>query len=247
MDHRAIIHADRVSKYYGANNAIKQVSFQVKHGEIFGIIGKNGAGKSTLLELLSGNLMPDEGSLSVHGYDMRVEGTKLKEHINIFSQSTSLVDRLMVREALDMFSSFYNRQCDIDAIMKQFGLFPYADKIVRRLSGGLRQRTTLAIAVVNDPSLIFLDEPTTGLDAQSKKEYWAILSSLKLQGKTIVIVSHDLSEMQYHCDRIGILREGRFVACDAPTQLIREHPSGGLTMEAVYMHYAVGEAGGVEV
>lgn len=247
MDHRAIIHADRVSKHYGANNAIKQVSFQVNHGEIFGIIGKNGAGKSTLLELLSGNLIPDEGSLRVHGYDLGVEGHKLKEHINIFSQSTSLVDRLMVREALDMFQGFYTRQCDIDAIMQQFGLSPYADKVVRRLSGGLRQRTTLALAVVNDPSLIFLDEPTTGLDVQAKKEYWAILSTLKLQGKTIVIVSHDLTEMQACCDRIGIMREGRFVACDEPAQLIRKLPGGGLTMEAVYMHYAVGEAGGVEV
>lgn len=247
MDHDAIIHADRVSKHYGANNAVKQVSFQVNRGEIFGLIGKNGAGKSTLLELLSGNLAPDEGSLWVHGFDMSAEGHKLKEHINIFSQSTSLVDRLTVREALDMFQGFYSRHCDIDAVMEQFGLTPYADKIVRRLSGGLRQRTTLAIAIVNDPALIFLDEPTTGLDAQTKKEYWTILSSLRLQGKTIVIVSHDLTEMQAHCDRIGVMRGGRFVACNEPSLLISSLPSGGLTMEAVYMHYAVGEAGGVEV
>lgn len=247
MDKQAIIQVDTVSKLYGTNNAIKQVSFQVKKGELFGLIGKNGAGKTTLLELLSGNQLLDEGILKVMGIDMSTEGDRLKEHINIFSQSTSLVDRLTVREALDMFQGFYNQKDNVDIIMKQFGLTPYKDKVVRRLSGGLRQRTTLAIAVVNDPSIVFLDEPTTGLDAQAKKEYWAMLASLKLQGKTIVIVSHDMTEIQYHCDRVGVMREGSLVACDSPTTLITELPGGGLTMEAVYMHYAVSNAGGVEV
>lgn len=247
MDKQAIIQVDTVSKHYGANNAIKQVSFQVKKGELFSVIGKNGAGKTTLLELLSGNQEPDDGVLKVLGYDMRLEREQLKEHINIFTQNTSLVDRLTVREALEMFQGFYNQKHDIDAILKQFGLTPYADKVVKRLSGGLKQRTTLAIAVVNDPSIIFLDEPTTGLDAQAKKEYWAILASLRLQGKTIVIISHDMTEIQYHCDRVGVMRSGSLVACGSPTKLITELPQGGLTMEAVYMHYAVGNAGGVEV
>ncbi|MFD0588872.1 ABC transporter ATP-binding protein [Paenibacillus sp. GCM10027627] len=247
MDKQAIIQMDTVSKYFGTNNAIKQVSFQVKQGEIFGVIGKNGAGKTTLLELLSGNQSPDEGKLHILGIDMKSEAEKLKEHINIFMQSTSLVDKMTVREALEMFQGFYAKKNDISAIIKQFGLAPYEEKVVRRLSGGLRQRITLAIAVVNDPSIIFLDEPTTGLDAQAKKEYWAILASLKLQGKTIVIISHDMTEIQYHCDRVGVMREGKLVACDSPTKLIDELPRGGLTMEAVYMYYAVGEAGGVKV
>lgn len=248
MDKQAIIQVDTVSKRLGMNNAkIKQVSFQVQQGEIFGLIGKNGAGKTILLELLTGNHTPDEGKMMIMGYHMPTEAEKLKEHMNIFMHSTSLVDKMTVREALELFHGFYKRKGDINSILEQFGLVPYENKIVRRLSGDLRQRTILAIAVVNDPSIIFLDEPTTGLDPQSKKEYWAVLASLKLQGKTIVIISHDMTEIQSYCDRVGVMRKGSLVACNSPAKLIEELPRGGLTMEAVYMYYAVGDTGGVEV
>lgn len=247
MDKPAIIQLDSVSKHYGANIAIKQLSFQVKHGELFGIIGKNGAGKSTLLELLSCNRQPDGGVLQVLGHDAKLEADQLKGHMNMFSQSTSLVDRMTVREAMETFQGVYNREHDIDMYLSRFGLLPYADKLIRGLSGGLKQMAMLAIAVVHDPKLIFLDEPTTGLDAQAKWEYWAILAALRAEGKTIVIASHDMSLMQARCDRILVLREGSLAACDSPGRLIDGLPGGGLTMEAVYMHYAVGEAGGVGV
>ncbi|WP_168119769.1 ABC transporter ATP-binding protein [Paenibacillus sp. HB172176] len=246
MDNYAVIQVSTVTKHYGPNNAIHQVSLQVERGELFGIIGKNGAGKTTLLELMMGHLHADEGSLHVLGYDIQKDSEKLRDHMNIFMQSTSLIDKMTVREALLLFQSFYERKGSIDDILEQFRLAPVADKLVKRLSGGLRQRTSLALAVVHNPDVIFLDEPTTGLDIQAKKEYWDILSALKLQGKTIVIVSHDMSEIHQHCDRVGVMRDGKLVVCNHPNTLITELPGGGMTMEAVYMHYAVGAMGGVE-
>ncbi|MHA6480592.1 ABC transporter ATP-binding protein [Paenibacillus sp. strain BS8-2] len=247
MDQRAIIQAKQVSKYLGATHAIKQISFEVSQGELFGIIGKSGAGKTTLLELLSGKRSADEGSVRVLGFDMATEAEKLKKHINFFVQTTTLVDKRTVRAALEMFQDVYRGEINIDVVMKQFGLTPYAEQIVSRLSSGLRQRTMLAASIISDPSIVFLDEPTTGLDSQAKREYWSILAALKLQGKTIVIISHDMTEIQYCCDRVGVMKGGQLVACDSPTTLIEELPRGGLTMEAVYMEYAVGYGGGVEV
>lgn len=247
MDQRAIIQARQVSKFLGATHAVKHISFEVSQGELFGIIGKSGAGKTTLLQLLTGQRAPDEGSVNVLGYDIATEAEKLKEHINFFMQTTTLVDKKTVREALEMFQDYYRRQMDIDVMLKQFGLTPYAGQVVNRLSSGLRQRTMLAASIISDPSIIFLDEPTTGLDSQAKREYWSILAGLKLQGKTIVIISHDMTEIQYCCDRVGVMKGGQLVACDSPMTLIEELPRGGLTMEAVYMEYAVGYEGGVEV
>lgn len=243
----AVIQVNRVSKNYGANNAVDGVSFQVHQGEIFGIIGKNGAGKTTLLELLLGLRMPEEGSVKVLGLDVLLDAERLKDKINFYMQSTSLVDKMTVREALDTFQSFYNSPNDVDQILKQFGLENYADKIIKRLSGGARQLATLAIAVINDPQIIFLDEPTTGLDLQAKRDYWSILAGLKRQGKTIVITSHDMDKVQKYCDRVSVMREGRLIICNSPSTLIAEIPGGGMTMEAVYMHYAVNGSGGVGV
>lgn len=247
MDRGTVIQIDTLSKNYGTNNAVNQVTFQVKQGELFGVIGKNGAGKSTLLELLMGCQEPDNGYINVLGFDVQSQLEMIKDRINVFMQTTSLVDKMTVREALEMFQDLHQHKGDVNAILKQFGLVPFADQIVKKLSSGIRQRTTLAIAVVNDPDIIYLDEPTTGLDIQAKKEYWSLLAALKLQGKTIVIVSHDMTEIQYHCDRVGVMKEGQLVICDSPETLIEQLPDGGLTMEAVYMQFAVGGKGGVEV
>ncbi|MFD0960878.1 ABC transporter ATP-binding protein [Paenibacillus chungangensis] len=248
MDEQAVIQVNAVSKCYGENKAIKSVSFQVKRGELFGLIGRHGSGKSTLLELLMGHRLPDEGTIKVLGVDVKGGNSALKENISIFMQSTSLVDKLTVREALHKFQSFFHQDLKTEGVIEQFGLSAYADKEVKRLSGGLRQKAMLAIAVSNDPQVVFLDEPTTGLDAAAKQEYWKMLSALKMQGKTIIINSHDMSEIYSHCDRVGVMRTGQLVACNKPRQLIDELPYGGMTMEAVYMHYAIHEVeGGVEV
>ncbi len=247
MDEHAVIQVNAVSKYYGDTNAVDQVSFQVHRGEIFSIIGKVGAGKTTLLELLVGLVSPDSGYMKVLGLDIPRDAELLKNHINFYMQSTSLVDKMSVREALETFQGFYNCQGNIDCILSQFGLEPYANKLIKHLSGGLRQLMMLAVAVVHDPSIIFLDEPTTGLDLQAKREYWSVLAALKERGKTIVITSYDMEGIQQYSDRVGIMRSGELVKCSTPNSLIAGLPSGGLTMEAVYMHYAVDELGGVEI
>lgn len=247
MDKQTVIQVSSISKYYGANKAVADVSFQVKQGEIFGIVGTNHAGKTTLLEILMGLRMPDRGYTRILGMDVVFEAEMLKEEIGIYLQSTSLFDKMSVREALELFQAFYKSKNNIDEIIEQFGLVPYADKMVKRLSGGWRQRTALAIAIVNNPQIIFLDEPTTGLDPQAKKDYWALLLELKRQGKTIVIASHDMEEIQRNCDRVCILRNGEMMACNHPSSLIRQLPGGGLTMEAVYMYYAVDMKGRVSV
>lgn len=247
MDMETVIQVSSISKYYGANTAVDQVSFQVKQGEIFGIMGTNGAGKTTLLEMLIGLRTPDTGSIEVLGFDALKEAERLKEEIGIHLQSTSLVDKMNVREALEVFQAFYKRKSDLNRIIEQFGLGPYSDKLIKRLSGGWRQRTALAIALVNDPKIIFLDEPTTGLDPQAKKDYWSLLVDLRKQGKTIVVASHDMEELQRNCNRVGVMRKGEFIICDNPSRLISELPGGGLTMEAVYMYYAVNIQGSVSV
>jgi ABC-2 type transport system ATP-binding protein len=239
MDKQTVIQVSSISKYYGANTAVDNVSFQVNQGEIFGIMGTNGAGKTTLLEMLMGLRMPDTGSIEVLGFDALLEAERLKEEIGIHLQSTSLVDKMNVREALEAFQAFYKRKSDLNRIIEQFGLGPYTDKMIKRLSGGWRQRAALAIALVNDPKIIFLDEPTTGLDLQAKKDYWSLLVDLRKQGKTIVVSSHDMEELQRNCNRVGVMKKGEFIICDNPSRLISQLPGGGLTMEAVYMYYAV--------
>ncbi|MCA0756692.1 ABC transporter ATP-binding protein [Paenibacillus sp. N4] len=239
MDKHTVIQVSSISKYYGANKAVDQISFHVKEGEIFGIIGTNGAGKTTLLEMLMGLRKPDSGTIKVLGVDASRDAESLKEDIGIHLQSTSLVDKMSVREAMELFQAFYKRKNDLDAIIDLFGLASYSNKVVKRLSGGWRQRAALAIALVNDPKIIFLDEPTTGLDPQAKKDYWSLIRQLKQQGKTIVMASHDMEEVQRNCDRVCVLRKGEFVVCDKPLTLISELPGGGMTMEGVYMHYAV--------
>ncbi|OMF22343.1 ABC transporter [Paenibacillus sp. FSL H8-0548] len=247
MDKEAIIQVSSVSKYYGANRAVEKVSFKVNEGEIFGIIGQHGAGKTTLLEMLMGIRMPEQGSIQIYGQDVVLDAERLKEDIGIHLQSTSLVDKMNVREAMELFQGFYKRKNDLDLIIEQFGLSPYSNKLVKRLSGGWRQRTALAIALVNDPKIIFLDEPTTGLDSQAKRDYWSLLALLKQQGKTIVVASHDMEEIQRYCSRVCVMRKGELMACANPTTLIAQLPGGGMTMEAVYMHHAVEMKGRVSV
>ncbi|MUT67875.1 ABC transporter ATP-binding protein [Paenibacillus sp. NEAU-GSW1] len=241
MGKQTVIQVSSVSKSYGSNKAVEQVSFQVNEGEMFGIIGTNGAGKTTLLEMLMGLRKPDNGRIDVLGVDAIMEAERLKEYIGIYLHSTSLVDKLTVREALEMFQSFYTRKMDLDVLIHQFGLEPYVNKAVKRLSGGWQQRTALAIALVNDPKIVFLDEPTTGLDRQARTDYWSLVLELKRQGRTIVMSSHDMGEMQRNCDRIAVLRKGSVVKCDTPSKLISQIPAGGLTMEAVYVHFAYAE------
>lgn len=238
MNLETVIQVSSICKSYGPYNALNEVSFEVNRGELFGIIGTSGAGKTTLLEMLMGLRRPDEGTIEVLGMDAVMEAKQLKEYIGMHMYSNSLVDHLTVREALELFQSFYIRHQDIDSIIADLELEPYVNKPVKRLSGGWQQRIALAFALVNDPEIIFLDEPTTGLDKQARADYWALLMKLKSQGRTIVMASHDMGEMQRNCDRIAVLRKGDIVRCDSPQQLISQIPEGCFSMEGVYVHFA---------
>ncbi|MFC4779607.1 ABC transporter ATP-binding protein [Paenibacillus sp. GCM10023252] len=243
MKQQTVIEVREVSKSYGSNQAVDEVSLDVQQGEILGIIGTNGAGKSTLLEMMMGLRKPDSGHIDVLGLTVSEQSEQLKEHIGIYMQSTSLLDRLTVLEALQLFQSFYTRKRDLALIIEQFGLEPHLNRLVRRLSGGWQQRAALALAVVNDPAVLFLDEPTTGLDYQTRAEFWSQLAELKSQGKTIVLASHDMGEVQRKCDRVIVMRRGKVVACDTPPGLISQLPEMSHTMEAVYVHLAVEQGG----
>ena len=238
-----MIRVDQASKYYRGSKAVDNVTFHVKEGELFAIIGTSGAGKTTLIELMLGLNVIDEGQITILGFDVEKDSAKTKDYINFFMRSTSLIEKMTVYEALKAFQGLYDRKKDITELIDMFQLKSYAHKEVRRLSGGMRQLTMLAIAAVNDPRIIILDEPTTGLDGQAKQQYWALLNYLRKAGKTIVIASHDLSEIHQYSNRVAIMKNGSVMQCDTPSQLIKGLPRGGLTLEAVYMHYAVEREG----
>lgn len=237
MDKQLVIEVAGISKYYGMKAAVSDVSLQIGQGELFGLVGGAGAGKTTLLELITGMKVADQGSISILGNDVLFQYDEVKEELGMHIQGTGLVESMDVREALELFQSFYKRQYGIDRLIELMGLELYADKRIKRLSGGLRQRVMLAIALVNDPSVIVLDEPTIGLDLEAKEHYWTLLSKLQAQGKTIVIASHDMEQVQRYCCRVGVMRQGQLLACDPPQSLISGLPGGGLTMEAVYMYH----------
>ncbi|TXC92955.1 ABC transporter ATP-binding protein [Metabacillus litoralis] len=235
-----VIEVEHIVKNYGSVKAVDGISLSVNKGEILGIIGANGAGKSTTLEMMMGLRKPDSGSVTVLGLDMKHSADEIKQKIGIQLQQTSLYDRIKVKEALTLFSSYYDKKRDQKEIIQTLGLEPYLNKYVKNLSGGWQQRTSLALALVNDPDIIFLDEPTTGLDPQARLELWNCLNKYRSEGKTLILSTHYMDEAQRHCDRIAIIKKGKLVACDVPKNLIRSLNDGEGSMEDVYLQFAVG-------
>ncbi|WP_028559080.1 ABC transporter ATP-binding protein [Paenibacillus pinihumi] len=243
MKNEHVIEVNDVTKSYGKVHAVQGISLSVNKGEVYGVIGPKGAGKSTLLEMLMGVRKADGGSINVLGLDVVQEEETLKHKIGIQLQATSLFDRVKVKEALKQFHSYYNKTRCLDEIIGMFSLEPYLNKYVRKLSGGLQQRTALAIALVNDPEIIFLDEPTAGLEPQARAELWDIVELMKEEGKTIVVSTHDMEEVETHCDRVAVVVEGKLFASGTPDELIAQLPGGNGTMEDVYLQMAVFQNG----
>ncbi|MEH7379211.1 ABC transporter ATP-binding protein [Bacillus sp. JJ1533] len=234
-----VIELTNISKSYGDIKAVDGITLQVKKGEVLGIIGANGAGKSTALEIMMGIRKPDSGTVNVLGMIVEEAPNEIKQKIGIQLQQTALYDRIKVKEALKLFSSYYDKKRDLEEIIETLGLKPYLNKYVKNLSGGWQQRTSLALALVNDPEIIFLDEPTTGLDPQARRDLWACINRYREEGKTILLSTHYMDEAQRHCDRIAMIKEGKCVACDQPQNLIDSYLQGAGTMEDVYLKYAV--------
>jgi ABC-2 type transport system ATP-binding protein len=235
-----VIELENIRKSYGNVKAVDGISLRVNKGEVLGIIGANGAGKSTTLEIMMGLRSPESGAVKVLGLDIMDGSYEIKQKIGIQLQQTALYDRIKVKEALELFSSYYDKKRDLQEIIQALGLEPYLNKYVKNLSGGWQQRTSLALALVNDPEIIFLDEPTTGLDPQARLELWNCINRFRAEGKTIILSTHYMDEAQRHCDRIAIIKKGHLVACDQPKNLINSLLDGEGSMEDVYLQYAVG-------
>jgi ABC-2 type transport system ATP-binding protein len=209
-----------LKKRYGAIEAARGVSFEVREGEIFGLIGPNGAGKTTTVECLVGLREPDEGTIEICGIDARRRPRDVKEKIGAALQTTALQDKITPREALALFGAFYRQKAEPAALLERFALLEKADAPFDTLSGGQRQRLALALAFVNTPELVFLDEPTAGLDPHSRRELHGEIAKMKDEGHTVLLTTHYLNEAEALCDRIAVIDRGRIVATGTPRELV---------------------------
>ena len=207
-------------KSYGGIQAARGVSFEVADGEIFGLLGPNGAGKTTTLECVLGLRQPDRGEIQLCGIDARQNPREVKQRIGAALQTTALQDRITPAEALELFGSFYRDSAPATELLERFSLTDKAEAPFDTLSGGQRQRLALALAFVNRPELVFLDEPTTGLDARSRRELHADIARMRDDGHTLVLTTHYIDEAEALCDRIAIIDRGQIVASGSPAELI---------------------------
>jgi ABC-2 type transport system ATP-binding protein len=207
-------------KRYPNVNAVDGVSFSVPEGICFGLLGPNGAGKTTTIEVMEGILTPTAGEVRYRG---EILGQRFREEAGILFQKTSLQDFLTVRQTLTMFRGLYDRGLDVEEVIRLCALEKLAGRDNRKLSGGQQQRLLLAIALVNDPAILFLDEPTTGLDPQARRNFWELIQSIKARNKTIILTTHYMDEAELLCDDIAIMDGGRIIARGGPRQLLQEH------------------------
>jgi ABC-2 type transport system ATP-binding protein len=216
-----IIEVKGLVKRYGDFTAVDGSEFQVHKGEVFGLLGPNGAGKTTTLEMLVGLRKPDEGTAIVGGFDITKELDHVKEVIGVQLQSTTLFELLTVEEILYLYGSFYREHISIPGLVEDMLLEEKKNSRIKGLSGGQKQRLAIALALVHDPQIIFLDEPTTGLDPQARRTLWDIILRLKERGKTVVLTTHYMDEAHVLCDRIGIMDKGKLIALDTPSELVK--------------------------
>jgi ABC-2 type transport system ATP-binding protein len=218
----AAIAVENLHKRYKDNHAVRGVSFSVKKGEIFGIVGPNGAGKTTTIEIMEGLRKRDSGTVEILGLDPDKDGAELRQRIGVQFQSTSIQEKMKVREAIQLFASFYRKNADIDRIIRSLGIADKLNAYFKDLSGGWKQRVTLALATIHDPEIIFLDEPSTGLDPQARRELWDLIRWLREEGKTIVVTTHYMEEAERLCDRVAMFRLGQVAALDTPKRLVAQ-------------------------
>ena len=214
-----VIQVAGLHKTYGDVEAVRGIDFEVGEGEIFGLLGPNGAGKTTTVEILEGLRAPTKGQVKVLGFDPEVSKRSLKDRIGVCLQATNLPDKLRVHEALDWFAAFYSRQTDCDRLLQRLQLWEKRNEFYSKLSGGQKQRVALALALVNEPSLVFLDEPTTGLDPQVRLEIHTLIEELRAAKRTILLTTHYIEEAERLCDRVAIIDQGKIVALGSPREL----------------------------
>ena len=214
------IRVEGLVKRYGSFTAVDQVSFTVNRGEIFGILGPNGAGKTTTLEVIEGLLAPTEGAVTVLGLDVLKRRNEVKARIGVQLQSSAYFDYLSLKEILSLLGSFYPKRIEPQTLLEQVGLLDKSGSYVKHLSGGQVQRFTVAASLINDPELLFLDEPTTGLDPQARRNIWGLIREIHQRGVTVVLTTHYMEEAEELCDRLAIMDGGSLKAVDTPRNLV---------------------------
>jgi len=220
------IEVSSLKKYYGEIKAVDGISFSVDEGEIFGLLGPNGAGKTTSIEIMEGLRKKDEGRVKVLGLDPWKDGYKLHQKIGVIPQEFTFFEKITPREAIIYYADLFGVKVDPDEILKEVLLEDSAKVMFDNLSGGQKQKTGLALALVNSPELLFLDEPTTGLDPNARRAIWEVIRGLKARGKTIILTTHYLDEAQQLSDRVAIMNLGRIAAIGTVDEIIAEHGSG---------------------
>jgi ABC-2 type transport system ATP-binding protein len=219
-ENMSVIAVENLRKYYDAVKAVDGISFEVQAGEIFGFLGPNGAGKTTTIEIIEGFKAADSGCATVLGLDPRRDRYELRERIGLMLQETSLYPDLKVGELLRLFASYYRHPAGCDALLEMIGLEEKRGAFVRELSGGQRQRVVFVLALINDPEVLFLDEPTAGLDPQSRRAIWEWIGLARKRGKTVFLTTHYIEEAERLCDRVAIIDHGRIIALDTPSRLV---------------------------
>jgi len=221
---RSVIEVSNVRKSYGSTVAVAEASFDVNEGEIFGLIGPNGAGKTTAMGCIEGLRRPDRGTIAVLGFDPVRQAYRLQERIGVQLQQAQLQKRIKVWEAVDLWASLYRKSpLDANRLLEQLGLADKRDTWFMNLSGGQKQRLFIALALINDPEVVFLDELTTGLDPQSRRAIWDLVRGIRDRGKTVFLTTHLMEEAERLCDRVAIMEHGRIIEIDTPEKIVARH------------------------
>lgn len=228
---KPIITVDGLTKAYAGTSVVDGISFTVQAGEIFGLLGPNGAGKTTTLEMLEALRPVDAGQATIDGIDVAKQPKQIKQIIGIQLQSTTFYDKLTLREQLRMFASLYGQRVDADALLAKVQLSAKAGSYVEQLSGGQKQRFAIAATLVNQPKVLFLDEPTTGLDPQARRNLWELIKTIRDEGMTIVLTTHYMDEAELLCDRLAIMDAGKIITIDTPQHLIEQLLARGFTKQ----------------
>src|SRR5271163_3146573 len=219
-----VIQVSGIRKTYGSTVAVDEVSFEVNDGEIFGLIGPNGAGKTTTMECIEGLRTRDRGTISVLGLDPFRDVYKLQERIGVQLQQAQLQKRIKVWEAVDLWASLYRKKTvDGERLLEQLGLADKRNAWFMNLSGGQKQRLFIALALINDPEVVFLDELTTGLDPQARRAIWDLVRGIRERGKTVFLTTHLMEEAERLCDRVAIIEHGKIIDIGSPDELVRRH------------------------
>ncbi len=222
----AVVRVEGLRKRYGDLEALRGITFEIQAGEVFGLLGPNGAGKTTTIEILEGLRQPDSGAVTVCGMDPVAAPTALKQRIGAQLQGTVLPDKMRVEEALTLFSSFYAESASIEILLERFGLAEKRRTFFEKLSGGQKQRLALALALVNNPELVLLDEPTVGLDAQLRRDIYALIQDFREERRTVLLTTHYIEEAERLCDRVAIIDRGQLIALGTPRELVRRSGKG---------------------